>query len=130
MNVYGRSIRIAVLIGLLTGVPLSSVYAFRWEAAKAHQEMVANMAAFSEEVGSKAVPRDSLLTQREMKHIRWCASQHPSYHATDNSILGQRGNRQQCVSPVWDMADTATWGIVQAKSKGAVSSLVRQKGSH
>lgn len=97
MNVYG--IRNAVLVGLLAGVPLSSTYAFRLEAAKEHQEMVANMAAFSEEVGSKAVPSDLLLTQIEVKHIRWCASQHPSYHATDNSILGQFGNRRQCVSP-------------------------------
>ena len=66
--------------------------------------MVANMSAFNEEVASKAKPRDFLLTQSEVKHIRWCASQHPSYHATDNSILGQNGNREQCVSPAWDVA--------------------------
>lgn len=105
MNIYGRTIRTGVVIGLLAGAPLSSAYAFRLEAAKEHQKMVANMAAFREEAGSKAVPRDLLLTQREVKHIHWCASQHPSYHATDNSILGQLGNRRQCVSPVWDVVD-------------------------
>lgn len=100
MNVHRTFLCPAVLVGLLAGVPLSSAYAFRMEAAKEHQEMVANIAAFSEEVGSRAKPRDLLLTRSEVKHIRWCALRHPSYHATDNSILGQLGHRQQCVSPV------------------------------
>lgn len=105
MNVYGRLIRPAVLVGLMAGVPLSSAYAFRLETSKVNQATVANMAAFNGEIGSNAAPRDLLLTENEVTHIRWCASQHLSYHATDNSIPGQHGNRQQCVSPFWHSTD-------------------------
>lgn len=105
MKVYGRTISTGIIVGLLASSPLSSGHAFRLEASRGRQDIVANVAAFDKDGGSKVVPRDLLLTPREVKHIRWCASQHPSYHATDNSILGQLGNRQQCVSPVWDVVD-------------------------
>jgi hypothetical protein len=108
MDFSQEFIRTSVIVGLLMGIPPAPGHAFRLEASKAHQKSVANVAAFNEAGSSKAAPRGLLLTNNEVKHIRWCALRYPSYHATDNTILGQLGNRQQCVSPAWNMADIAS----------------------
>lgn len=39
------------------------------------------------------------LSSEEIQHISWCARNHTSYHATDNTIESRQGGRTECKSP-------------------------------
>ena len=39
------------------------------------------------------------LSSQEILHVRWCAQNYPSYHATDNTYQSKHGARTECRSP-------------------------------
>ena len=55
--------------------------------------------AFTGGVGEAANSQGFALSPNEIQHVRWCAQNYTSYHATDDTIDNGEGARTACKSP-------------------------------
>lgn len=55
--------------------------------------------AFTGGAGEAGKSAGLSLSPVEIQHISWCARNHISYHAVDNTFEGKQGVRTECKSP-------------------------------
>lgn len=92
------SILVVGVAVLATSVGTAHAFSMAGAANRMQSQSKGAVAAYTQ--GDNAGDSDDLLlSPAEVSHIKWCATQYPSYHPTDDTFATKAGNRAPCRSP-------------------------------